>query len=838
MAIVVHKFGGTSVGSGERMRGVVERVLERPDGEQAVVVVSAMSGITDLLVRLADTDADVTSLLEILQVRHRDALAVVAPDADADAVMGTLVNELDAAARALRVLASPAPVLRDRILATGEKLAARMVALAFRGAGVAAKAVDADTFLETDEQHAEANPLPGLTALSIRTTLQPLVDEGVVPVVTGFCGRSPSGRTTTLGRGGSDFTATLVGGGLNATRVLIWTDIDGVYTSDPRAVPEARTVTQLNYREAAELAYFGAKVLHPRTLEPVVSRSIPVQILNTFRPELPGTIVDARVTPGSHPVKGLSAVRNHGLLSLEGRGIAGVPGVAARLFRALADAGVSITMISQSNAESSITLAVPREDVEEADRAIRRAFCFDMAHGTIGDIQVRPSVGLVAAVGLGMANTPGIAGRVFRALARQGVNVLAIAQGSSELNISLAVEDPDVEPALRALHDAFGLDRRDTGVEDGRGLDLVVHGFGSVARMLVRMVAERQEDLRERTGHDVRVVAVSDRGALLVDPRGLSWERIEAASQRKQAGGRLAEEEGSEPFASSEEAFARVWMWRLRRPVFVDLSSDPESGTLLLQALRAGADVVTANKWPLAGEEALFNALVATAQEQGRALRYEATVGAGLPVHDTIEMLRATGDRIHSIVGCLSGTLSWVLYRLQQGDAFSDAVLEAHRRGYTETDPVLDLVGGDVERKVLIAARSAGIPLRPQEITVEPLVDRTLLGLSSSALAERLPAWDAQMARALAEARVRSLRPRMVGRVGAHRGSVRLEFVGPQDPLYDLQETDNRIVIQSERYASRPLTVTGPGAGVEVTAMGVLGDILRVVGARRQRRGV
>ena len=832
----VHKFGGTSVANAERMRHIAHLMTQQPAGTRPVVVVSALAGVTNQLVALPDQPpSEARAQIAALRDRHLEVAHAVEAGPAVVEEIEQLLDSLERLASALYVLDEVSASARDRLVVYGEKLSARLVAATLRQAGVPSVAMDADAFLETDGHHGEASPLPGLAALAIRAALLPELEADRIPVVTGFCGRSPEGRTTTLGRGGSDFTATILGGALRATEVLIWTDVDGVYTCDPRVVPDATSIPQLNYREAAELAYFGAKVLHPRTLEPVAAYGIPVRILSSLDPGRAGTHVDARLTPGSHPVKGLSAIRQHGLLSLEGRGMAGVPGAAARMFQALAEAGVSITMISQSNAESSITVAIPMADASLAETALRGAFRLDLAHGGIADIQLRPGVSLIAAVGIGMANTPGIAARVFQALARDGVNVLAIAQGSSELNISLAVEDHETDRALRALHDTFGLARRDTGVESLEGVDLVIHGFGSVARRFLRLVQERREDLLERTGLRLRIVSVCDSEGVFFDPRGIEHTHQEDALRTKTGGVGLRGFPMGREVSDHALAYADIWSWRLQRPIFVDLSSDRESDPLLRQALRAGADVVTANKWPLAGSEEDFRSLVALTKQHDRILRFEATVGAGLPVHDTIEMLRATGDQIWSIVGCLSGTLSWVLERVSEGAPFSAAVREAHERGYTETDPMLDLTGGDVARKLLIAARAADLPLLEQDIAVEPLVDTSLLGLPLPELWQRLPAWDRELARRVQEGRAHGQRLRYVGRVGAGHGRIGLEPTDPSSPLYELEGADNRIVIQSERYPHRPLSVTGPGAGVDVTAMAVLGDVLRILHTRRAR---
>lgn len=839
--IHVHKFGGTSVQDASRIRTIAARLREAPPQERPIVVVSALSGITEtllgLVLRVAPEGPDaIRASCATLRRRHLDAAtALSATEADT-ADIEALLADLEATALAAGQLRDTGWRVRDRIVAFGEKLSARLTAIALRTDGLNAVAADADTFLPTDDQFGQANPVPGMAARAVARALQPLLDAGQVPVVTGFIGRAPDGSTTTLGRGGSDFSATFVGGALQASCVTIWTDIDGVYTCDPRQVPSARSLPQLNYGEAAELSYFGAKVLHPRSIQPVASLGIPVWVRDSFRPHLAGTIVDGRMTPGSHPVKALTAIGGHALVTVEGRGMAGVPGVSARLFGALADAQISVTMISQSSSESSICVAVPEAQADAAEIALKRAFRLDLSHGDVEEIAVRRSVHLVACVGLGMAHSPGVAGRVCSALGRGGINVLAIAQGSSERNITLAVESRSAGAALRALHDAFGLHRLDTGHETEGGIDVMVLGLGSISRALVPLLQQRIASIRTRFGTIVRIVALADSTGALLAPTGLSDARIAevfAHKATRQTVAQLPLAAGEHRFAgTTAEQVKAMLEWRFADPVLVDLTAARDMHSVWMTALQHGADIVTANKWPLAGPNAAWDELQDTADTVRRRLCAEATVGAGLPVIDTIDMLSATGDNVQAVEGCLSGTLSYVLSQMEDGVAFSEAVREAARRGYTEPDPVLDLVGLDVARKAIIIGRIAGFATDPAQVEREGLVPDELVGLSPEALPAALAAHDARMAQLLAEARAVGGVLRYTAHVSPTRVWVGPRVVLPGDPMAGLVGTDNRIVVWSDRYADRPLSVTGPGAGVDVTAMGVLADILRLIAER------
>jgi len=838
--IEVHKFGGTSLGSAERIRHAAELVAQAAQHARVAVVASAMAGVTDQLVgAAADAAAGNTEqalhAVDALRTRHHEALAALATEDETgvDAQIDQLLDELEALLRSVGLLGEISARVHDRIVATGEKLSVRLLAAALRARGVHGVAVDADTFLETDGLFGAANPLSGIADRTIAVTLRPHLDAERIPVVTGFCGGAPDGATTTLGRGGSDLSATVLAGALDAAEVTIWTDVDGVFSADPRIVPEARVLEQLNYREAGELSYYGAEVLHQRTMIPVAAKGIPVWTRNSMNPEAPGTVVDGRFTPGSHPVKGISAVRGQCLLSLEGKGMAGVPGVAARMFGALAAHGISVTMISQSSSESSICIAVPDRDADEGERLLKSAFRPELSRGDVEEIVVQRHVGLVAAIGLGMAHTPGIAARVFQALGRKRVNVLAIAQGSSELNVSIAVDQRTIDTAIRSLHQEFGLHRLDTGEDQAKGLDLMLLGCGQVGRQLVELVLDREAQVFERFGLRPRIVAIADRSGFLFSPTGLPLDELRAALDAKAGGQRLASLPGAVAASDPAEMVRHACQWRLVRPVLVDVSDADASHTAFLEALDLGCDLVSANKKPFAGPLQGFHDLLARAETHGRLVRAEATVGAGLPVIDTLDVLLATGDLLRTARGCFSGTLGFLVTRLQQGAWLSEAVREAVELGYTEPDPVADLSGADVARKALILGRFSGLVQDDRPVRLTGLVPEEWAGMEREALLERLQTLDDDLAAQVAAAREAGKVLRYVANVQPGRVVVGPEAVPADSPLGMLKGTDNMIVFTSDRYHDRPLVVQGPGAGAEVTAMGVLGDVLRIAAERR-----
>ena len=835
--VEVHKFGGTSVGSAQRMCEDAAIIAQVATSAQVCVVSSAMSKVTDALIDAASAAVDgdrrgALQAIAAIATRHSEALATIAPEgaSETQSELDRIADELRELMGAVVLLGELTPRTRDRILATGEKMSIRLLAMALRGAGLSAVAVDADTFLETDDRFGEANPLGVVADRTIAAAIRPHLDAGRVAVVTGFCGIAPDGATTTLGRGGSDYTATLIACALDADEVTIWTDVDGVFSADPRVVPGARCVSQLNYREAAELSFYGAKVLHQRTMIPVSQKRIPVRTRNSFNPAAVGTIVDDSYTPGSHPVKAISAVRGQSMVSIEGKGMAGVPGVAARVFACLAAQKISVTMISQSSSESSITLVVPSADSDRAASALKAEFRTDLSHGTIEEILVTPGVGLVACVGLGMAHVPGVSGTVFSALGAAGVNVLAIAQGSSELNISLAVNEGQCAEAIRCLHDAFDLHRQDTGADAADGLNIMLLGCGKIGRALITQLQEQETHIRERFGLRARIISLTDRTGYLMDPTGISAEQLEKAMVHKASGHTIAELEGAVSTSGPQQMVEDALNYRLSRPILVDVSDSDVSVEAFLTALTRGCDVATANKKPLAGDLSQFQELYATAESQGRVLRAEATVGAGLPVVDTVEMLLATGDTLRKAEGCLSGTLGYLMSELEGGVRLSEAVRTAVELGYTEPDPVADLSGIDVARKATILSRIAGLP--PVPVQLEGLVPESWSGLPLEELFSRLETLDADMEARVQAAAAQGQVLRFVARVEAHEIVVGPASVPRSSPLGGLQGSDNMIVFTTDRYADRPLVVSGPGAGIDVTAMGVLGDILRIAAER------
>ncbi len=829
----MHKFGGASLADSAAVRHAVD-IIRRHRPEPTVVVVSAMAGTTDALLGVAQQAGTgeartVASLIARLRSRHAEVARALLPAgrerADVLAYISDVFEELEALAQGLRLLRELTSRTTDYLISRGERLSARLVEAALEADGAKAKYVDALELIHTDAAFGQAAPDFHRTDRSVQRVLAPLLARGVIPVVPGFIGGTPEGEVATLGRGGSDLTATLLARGLGASRVSLWKDVPGLLTADPRVVPDARVVPQLHAREAAELAYYGAKVLHPRALIPVTGRRIPVFVRPFADAGSPGTEVSERVARARFPVKALTAALGQALVTVTGNGMLGVPGIAARTFAALHSRQISVSLISQASSEHSICFSVPEALGEEARESLEREFRGEIARGEIDGVEVVEGMATVAVVGLGMAGTPGIAAGVFSALGAGGINVVAIAQGSSELNISIVVSAKEAAEAQRRIHAAFQLSRIAGGaVIRPERMEVVLLGFGQIGRTLATLIGQVR-----RPALSLRVAAVIDRSGFVFDPQGLSVRRLATLAAEKRKRRPLADAPKGRA-ATAEEAIAHIASYALTRPVLVDVTAD-DTSPALETALTHGMDLVLANKRPLTGRRGVSDALWETASARGRRILHEATVGAGLPIIDTYHKLIESGDRVERIEGLLSGTLGFVLSEVSSGVPFSKAVRSAMSRGYTEPDPREDLSGMDVGRKALILARLLGYPGELRRSSVETLVPNWARKLTLPEFLERLEQLDAGWKRRVDAAAAEGMVLRYVATATPSKIAVGLRAVPSSSPLAAIKGSDNQVVFTTARYKANPLVITGPGAGAEVTAAGVLNDILRLAGA-------
>lgn len=825
----IHKFGGAALADAEAIRTAVGILSNQH--RPMVVVVSALLGTTDQLSAMV-TAAEhgdlekVVGTCETFRSRHREVAAALAAGPrlrELESAIDNASDSLDSMARALTVLREASPRIRDHILSHGERLSAQLFVAALEAARFKAGAVDPIEVIITDGPFGDAAPDPSATRDAARQVIGPLLRKLDIVVMPGFLGRAPEGGTATLGRGGSDLTATTLARALDATAVTLWKDVPGLLTADPRVVQDARLLPLVHPSEAAELAYYGAKVLHPRALMPIVGKRIPLWVRPFGDPDATGTEISTRREHDAPPVRSLSAVPAQTLITVAGSGILGVPGVSARTFGALQGAGISVSLIAQASSEYTIDLTVPSSAGKAAIDVLKRAFRAEIASGEIEQPRSREEVSIIAVVGRRMAGHPGIAARVFEALEASNVNVVAIAQGSAEHNISVVVDSADVPAALRRIHSAFQLAKAGGGRPRRRtGKDVILLGAGTIGRAILSLLAATPGRFAS-----LRLVAVIDRAGMIDDPAGLDPDTIRRIIAAKEAGRRLSSLPGGTA-TSPAGALAALVDRALIRPAIIDATAD-DTIALLQMAADAGFDTVLANKRPMTAPLDQFAEFESSLTRHGGRLRYEATVGAGLPLIAAVRQLIETGDRITSLEGSLSGTLGFVLSAIESGVDFSEAIHEAMRLGMTEPDPRDDLSGADVARKTLILARMLGHRRELDDIEVEGLVTTRRGGTASwlAALPKGDTAWRSRVERARDAGGVL----RFVSSVSAGRASAGLEIVSHDHPLGQLRGSANRLVIRSTRYRE-PMVITGPGAGPEVTATGVLADLLALTGAQ------
>jgi bifunctional aspartokinase / homoserine dehydrogenase 1 len=820
----VWKFGGASLAAAGEIQKAAA-LIGRHNGP-LVVVVSALAGVTDLLLEgarqaIAGRPDESSRAAASFLRKHREAVRAVVP---AGRARRKLLATIDSAAREYRDLCVAVGLLghlatraSDLLVSRGERMSAHIVAAALARAGRRATYVDATEIVETDDLYGGAAPNLAATTRNARRLLRPHLAAGTITVVPGFIGRAPDGSVTTLGRGGTDLTATMLARAMGAQRVVLWKDVPGILTADPRLVPDARLIPQLHHREAGEVAHYGAKVLHPRALIPIAGTRIVLHVRSFINPDTPGTEVSGRRSLKTYPVKALAIVHGQAIVTVAGKGMVGVHGIAARTFAAVETERLSVSTIFQASSESSIGFTLPESEADRAVRAIQQMFGGELASGLIDNVTGRPGMAVIAVVGDGMAGAPGVAARVFSALASARINVVAIAQGSSERNISFAVQASDAPEAARCVHAAFQLSK----IGGGRPLpalrtDVVLLGFGRVGRALADQIAAPTNGRPS-----VRVVGLLDRSGYIFEPRGLSRKRLLDLTKEKDAGALLSSLGGGTA-ATAAEALARMAQHAVSRPIIVDVTSE-ETGDLLRAAIGHGFNVVLANKKPLAGSWNSHSSLVGSSLNGAPRIKYEATVGAGLPIIDTYHKLVETGDRVLRIEGCVSGTLMYIMSAVSEGQRFSDAVKRAVEKGYAEPDAREDLSGMDAARKGLILARLLGF--RGPAPTPHDLVPKALKGVSLDQFFERLPAFDKEWADRAARERSAGKVLRYVVTATPRSVSAELVAVPASSPMGALEGTRNLVQFTTTRYRREPLVVSGPGAGAAVTAAGILNDI-------------
>lgn len=811
----VFKFGGSSVGSPQRIKGIVE-LLKATAVEQncRAVVFSAFQGVTDQLIEVAQLAAvgriDYTDQVKALESRHIEAvreLVDIHLQSSTIAQVKMLMNDLDDILQGIYLIKELSPRSRDFILSFGERLSALIVSRALTSAGVDNEFLDARSVIRTDNKFGNAAVIEEKTHALIQAHF---AAHPLLQIVTGFIASTEHYETTTLGRGGSDYTASILGAALAADEVQIWTDVDGVLTADPRKVTSSFPVESMTYEEALEMSHFGAKVIYPPTIQPLMVRSIPIRIMNTFNPTGRGTLISSDAEPGPFAIKGISSIDDVSLIKVQGAGMVGVAGVAHRIFGAMARHGISVILISQASSEYSVCFAVRPEDAMAARTLLVDEFEVEIRTGKISEVTIEDQLCIIAIVGENMRATPGIAGSIFQALGENGVNISAIAQGSSELNISVVIAREDERKALTAIHDSFFLSGRKT-------LNLFLFGAGAVGGALVDMIRRQRKELGDLLKLDLRVAGVANSRKMYFDLNGLDNENWRETLLN--SGGQ----------SSLDGFLEHMRQLNLPNSVFVDCTSSPEVANRYVEVLESSISVVTASKKAASGPMELYRAIHEAAQSNHVCYHYETNVGASLPVIKLVRDVRRSGDHLRKIDALMSGTTNYILDSLMQGGVFSEIVTKARELGYTEPDPRDDLNGMDIARKILILAREAGHELELSDVKVSRLLPELYYQAGSvDEFMSSLKQLDADFAKKRDAALSEGKALRYIARFENGQASVGLETVGTGHPAFGMRDTDSMLMLYTETYGERPMVLSGPGAGAEITARGVLADIIAI----------
>lgn len=809
------KFGGTSVGNAANIRlvkGIIEDYVQQ--NQQIAIVVSAQSGITNKLEALgqqaANSDEAYKDLLQEVETQLfgivRDLLTVER-QSKVLAALKIMLNNLEDILHGVYLLKEFSPRIRDLVLSFGERCSTLIIAHYFTQEGLSATALDTRSLIKTDSTFGNAKVKFEETNRNIK---QHFHQERDIQVITGFISSNDRDQTTTLGRGGSDFTVSIIGAALDADEVEIWTDVDGVMTTDPRQVKRAFSLPTISYAEAMEMTHFGAKVIYPPTLAPLVRKRIPLRIRNTFNPAFKGTAVGRRSIDYPGPVKGIASIGEIVLVNVQGAGMVGVPGIAGRLFGALARHKVNIILITQASSEHSICFAVLPQDAQEAKIAIQEEFEVELAAEKLDPIVLEEGLSVIAAIGENMRNMPGIASKFFGALGRNGVNVAAIAQGSSELNISAVISHRDLSKALNALHGTFFQ-------TETRNLHLFMVGTGLIGSTLLEQIKQQEDFFLNERFIRIKVVAVSNSRKMLFKPEGVDLDNWQQ------------EIEACEEEASLEGFVKQMKELNLPNSVFIDSTASEKVPQFYKEILRNQVSIVTPNKKANSSEYSLYKALQQTALHYNVKYLYETTVGAGLPVINALQGIRLSGDQIQKVEGVLSGTLSYIFNTYDGSMPFSELVSMAKKKGYTEPDPRDDLNGMDVARKILILARESGQSLEIADVDLQQfLPDSCFEPDSVEGFFKELQKSDAAMKKLHDDAQAEGKVLRFIASLENGKAKVSLAAVGASHPFYTLSGSDNVIAYTTQRYREQPLVVKGPGAGAEVTAAGVFADLISI----------
>lgn len=810
----VLKFGGSSVASAENMNKVVGIVQKAIEKEPVILVVSALGGITDNLLHTGElaskANEEYKSVLKDMENRHLETVRVLLPIQQQSATLSLVkqqFNELEGICDGVFLLGELSARTKDRIVSYGELLSSMMISARFQSLGVDQHWLDSRKLITTNTNHGNAVVDFVHTEKNIQDYLQ--AHKHQLYVAPGFISSDANGNTTTLGRGGSDYTGAIYAAATNASALEIWTDVSGMMTADPRLVQNAKPIQRISYQEAMELSHFGAKIIYPPTIQPVMKKHIPVWVKNTFAPDDFGTLIEneSAVTADSF-IRGISSINCISLLSLEGSGMVGIPGFSKRLFEALAQEKVNVILITQSSSEHSICVGINEADTEKAKRSIDQVFDHEIQSGKVDPLKVETGLSIVALVGEQMKSHPGVSGKMFGALGRNGINVRAIAQGSSEKNISAVLSSKDVKKAINVLHEAFF----ETTYKQ---LNVFIAGTGNVGGKLIGQIQQQFKYLQDTLRLQIQITGLANSKRILINEEGLALDSWKEDLQQA-------------PNGSIHDFVQQICSKNLRNSVFVDVTANAEVAGVYAALLAKSISVVACNKIAASSAYASYKKLKSLSREFNTSFLFETNVGAGLPIIGTLNDLLRSGDAVNKIQAVLSGTLNFVFNNYDATKPFASVVKQAQEEGYTEPDPRLDLGGTDVMRKIMILAREAGQQLEMDDISNEYFLPASCFEGTVADFYAEMEKQEAHFQAIYQAAAAKNCKLKFVATYENGKASVGLQHIPAESDFYHLYGKDNLVLFYTNRYPEQPLVIKGAGAGADVTASGVFADIIRV----------